>query len=263
MARYENALTTLQVRTILHAVNMVSVELNSRKVIEKESIAIVHFLSEKFPADFPIVLHKRMMACTLSAVGKKAVYDGTLSVADYIGMIASAKEENETIINDFGAFGDLYEILIRCALVRVKNFLKATALYVKPRGECDVISKKYGRLEIGHNGKTLSNGTLFDFMEGDYDGMVYGVFSPDDKKVIYDYCQSGEFGKAMQFACENSVLWLNKYDFQNDMDNLTRGQGIAKKGGDIQVVFNSGKYDAFINAIEEGKFTSLSDILAE
>ncbi len=56
-------------------------------------------------------------------------------------------------------------------------------------------------------------------------------------------------------------IWDNKYKFQSDMDNLTRGKGITIKGGSIQVVYNPGKYKAFLNALEEGTFTSLYDIL--
>lgn len=261
MARYENALTTAQVRTIIKAVEKAQVSFIDENTIEETALAIMDTLTEIFPEDFTPENYNRALACALSACAKKGVKDGDLLVCEYIGMLADWKASNENKLNDLGAFGDLFEILIRCALVKIKSFIRPTMLSVKKLGESDVTSKKYGKLEIGHNGKTLTFGTLFDYMDGDYDSIIYGVFSDEDKKAVYDYCRQWEFEKAIDYVCEYSVLWENKYDFQKDMDSLTRGKGIAKKGDNIQVVFNPGKYNAFVQALEDGRFTSLSETL--
>lgn len=267
MARYENALSTLQARTIAAAIEKAANEcdyiLDNAEILEKIAIATIETLYEMFPDDFSNDIKMRAMAYALAMIAKIAIQRNELSVAEYIGILAEKKEENETIVSDFGAFGDLYEILIRCALVKVKNFYRATALYVKPQTETDIVSKKYGKVEVGHNGKSLTYATLFDYMQGDYTSVIYGVFAEEDKKIVYDYCRMFEFEKAIAYVCEYSVYWANKYDFQKDMDNLTRGKGIAKKGGNIQVVFNPGKYTAFVMAIENGIFKSLAETLKE
>lgn len=262
MARYEG-LTTLQGRTIKYLIEKSGMVFDSVENIHSNAEKLVKKIMTDFPDDFPPETEKRVYAFMLSGCGLQGVKDGTLSVADYISMLASAKEENENMLDDFGAFGDLYEILIRCALLKVKSFIRESALHVKSQNTVDIVSSKYGKLEIGHNGKTLSNGVLYDYMAGEYTGMVYGVFEEEDKKEVYRLCRNGDFLRAVRMVAENSVMWLDKYDFQNDVDSLTRGKGIAKKGNDIQVVFNPGKYNAFIDAIESGKFTSLWDTLHE
>lgn len=271
MARHENAISTLQARTILSGIRSSSVILSTRDVIEKTAVSVVESLEKLFPVQFPSDTenHCLFMAFALSACGKEAVKRGELSVLDYIAMLASEKEENEkaeTSYNgkaDFGAFGDLYEVLIRCALVRKYSLVRWSMLSVKDIKHSDIVSKNFGIIEAGHNGKTLSFGTLFDFMEGEYTSVIYGVFSEEDKKAVYALCKNKDYDKAVEYVCEYSAYWSDKYAFQHDMDNLTRGKGIAVKGCNIQVVYNSGKYDAFLSALESGTIKSLAETLSE
>ena len=184
-----------------------------------------------------------------------------MTVLEYIAILAEVKENNEKDIHDFGAFGDLFEVLIRCALMRKYSLVKWSMLSVKAINTSDIISKKFGIVEVGHNGKTLSYGNLFDYMAGDYTSIVYGVFTEEDKKEVYNLCKAHKYEKALDYVTSYSVYWASKYQFQEDMDNLTRGKGITAKKCGIQVVYNDGKYNAFINAIEEGNLTSLYETL--
>ena len=134
-------------------------------------------------------------------------------------------------------------------------------LSVKDIKTSDIISKKFGVVEVGHNGKTLTFGTMFDYMNGDYTSVVYGVFAEEDKKEVYALVREKQYDKAIEYITNYCGYWSNKYDFQSDMDNLTRGKGITAKGANIQVVYNEGKYNAFVNALEEGTITSLADVL--
>lgn len=261
MSRYENALSTMQTRSILSAVRRLNVNFTDRVTIEENAVAVVDSLCEMFPAQFPVEGKKRMVACALSACALQGIRQGALSVGEYIAMLAEHKENSEISLYDLGAFGDLVEILTRCALMKVSNFITASVLYVKGYNTTDVNSRKFGKLEIGHNGKTLSFGTVFDAMEGDYQGIVYGMFSTEDKKEIYRLCKEEEYKKAVDYISEYMVLWENKYEFENDMNSLTRGKGIAIKQDGAQVVFNTGKYNAFQQAIEEGKFITLKEKL--
>lgn len=263
MSRYENKLSTLQARTLLSMMDEYSVNFSSIENIRMSASRIVREVETTFPEQFPTTdnLHFSYLAFTLSGCAKYGVKTGRLKVIDFLAMLAEAKEENENSISDYGAFGDLYEILIRCAFLRKLSLVTWSALSVKDVLTCDMVSKKYGRIEIGQNGKTLTFGTLFDYMSGEYDSIVYGVFSPDEKKAIYDFLKERKYDKAIETVCMNSVYWRSKYDFQKDIDGLTRGKGITVKSGQIQVVFNSGKYNAFIDAIENRIFQSLDEML--
>lgn len=263
MSRYENKLSTLQARTLMSMMDKYSVNFSSIENIRMSASRIVREVETSFPEFFPTEndMHYSYLAFTLSGCAKYGVKTGQLKVLEYLAMYAELKEDNETSINDLGAFGDLYEVLIRCAFLKKLSLVRWTALSVKDILSCDMISKKYGKIEIGHNGKTLTFGTLFDYMEGEYESVVYGVFSADEKKAIYDFLKEGEYEKAIATVCANSVYWKSKYSFQHDIDNLTRGKGITVKSGQIQVVFNPGKYNAFIEAIENRIFPSLDETL--
>ena len=261
MARYENALTTLQARTIVSIINRYQKSIETKADVEKVGKLAVKICMDKFPSAFPKNCVKSFLAFSLSATAREAVKRGDLKVLDYIAILAEEKEENESEINDFGAFGDLFEILVRCAFMRSLSLVRWSVLSVKAIDKADVTSKKFGIVEIGHNGKTLTFGTLFDYMEGNYTSVVYGVFSEEDKTEIYNLCKAREYDKAIDYITNYSAYWADKYTFQSDMDNLTRGKGITAKSANIQVVYNTGKYTAFLNALENGTFTSLADTL--
>lgn len=263
MARYTNALSTLQSRTLVSLINATHAKLDTKKAIEDIALSVVERAEKDFPAQFPTNLHNGYIAFTLSACGRIGVKNGDLNVTEYISMLASAKQENEKSLKDYGAFGDLFEILVRCALIRNIHLVKWSALSVKDVKHADIVSKRFGIIEVGHNGKSLTFGTLVDYMEGDYNAFVYGVFSDEDKETVYKLCIDGNYDKAIDYVTSYSVYWNDKYTFQKDMDELTRGKGITVKGENIQVVYNSGKYNAFVGALENGTFTSLYDTLHE
>lgn len=269
MSRFEKALNTLQSRTIIDYIRKNAPAMVTRSDIEDFAFEMIEKLEKDFPADFPVNNsacksdnpHFSYLAFSFAHCARFAIQTGSLTGKEYISILADVKETNENDVRDFGAFGDLFEILIRCAFMRRYSLVKWSTLAVKDIEKLDMESKKYGKVEIGHNGKTFSYGTLFDYMSGDFTSVVYGVFNDEDKKEIYKLCRMEEYEKAIDYVTTYSVYWENKYTFQNDMDNLTRGKGIAKKGGSIQVVYNSGKYNAFLDAIENGTFVSLYEML--
>lgn len=269
MARYENSISTLQARSILYFIDNNAPAMRDKYEIENFAFSVVEKIEKDFPEMFPVDdsngkdnnPHYSYLAFTFSACAKFAIKCGDLNILEYISILAEVKEGNEKDIHDFGAFGDLYEILIRCAFMRKKSLVKWSMLSVKSIENSDIISKKYGIIEVGHNGKTLTFGTVFDHMAGDYTSVVYGVFSEDDKKAVYDLCRSKQYEKALDYVTSYSAYWASKYEFENDMNGLTRGKGITVKKCGVQVVYNTGKYDAFLAALEEGKFTSVYEML--
>lgn len=269
MARYENALTTLQARSIIAYIEKYAPPMKNKYDVEDFASLVVDTMEKDFPAVFPVDntagkennFHFSYLAFTFSACAKFAIKCGDLNILEYISILAEVKEGNEKDFHDFGAFGDLFEILVRCAFMRKRSLVKWSMLSVKSIESADIISSKYGIIEVGHNGKTLTFGTVFDNMEGDYTSVVYGVFSEDDKKEVYNLCRNKEYEKALDYIASYSSYWKSKYDFEKDMNNLTRGKGITMKSCGVQVVYNKGKYNAFIDALENGTFVSLFDML--
>ena len=267
--RYTNTLNTLQARSIIDYITKNAPALHTRYEIENFAVETVGYIERVYPDVFPVDFntpkkdnpHFSYLAFTFAHASRFAIKSGDLTVLEYISILASVKEENEKEIADYGAFGDLFEILIRCAFIRKYNLVSWSALSVKAIDTSDMISKKYGIIEIGQNGKTLSHGTVFDFMSGDYTSIVYGVFSEEDKKAVYSLCRNKDYEKALDYVTSYSSYWESKYQFESDMNSLTRGKGITIKSGSIQVVYNSGKYNAFVNALENGTFTSLYEFL--
>lgn len=269
MARYENALSTLQARSILYFIEHNAPTMRDRYAVEDFAFSVVEKMENEFSAIFPTDdsngkennPHFSYLAFAFSACARFAIKVGDLNILEYIAILAEVKEGNEKDIHDFGAFGDLFEVLIRCAFMRKKALVKWYMLSVKAIENDDLISKKYGIIEVGHNGKTLTFGTVFDHMAGNYTSVVYGVFSDEDKKEVYALCRNKEYEKALDYVTSYSVYWSSKYDFENDMDNLTRGKGITAKKCGVQIVYNAGKYNAFVSALEDGRFISLFDML--
>lgn len=269
MARYENSLSTLQARSILYYIENNAPTMRDKYAVEDFAFSVVAKMENDFSEIFPVDdsngkennPHFSYLAFTFAACAKFAIKCGDLNILEYISILAEVKEGNEKDFHDFGAFGDLYEVLIRCAFMRKKALVRWYMLSVKAVENDDMISRKYGIIEVGHNGKTLTFGTVFDHMAGNYNAVVYGVFSEDDKKEVYNLCRNKEYEKALDYVTSYSVYWASKYDFENDMNNLTRGKGITVKKCGVQVVYNDGKYNAFVSALEEGKLTSLFDTL--
>ncbi len=223
------------------------------------------------PAVWELVTHYNTVFCVdyigsyiayaLAYTAKKALDVSVITVMSYIHFYADTKRKNEQDISDYGAFGDLLELLVRLAFIGNLHLVHSTALHVKEQAKTDVISSKYGKLEIGHNGKTWTQATVFDFMNGNFEGVVYGMFSDIEKQEIYDLCACGKIPMAIQYVKEYMCYWSNKYDYLKDMDNLTRGKGVTIKSNQVQTVYNDSKYLAFEQAIENKEFTTLADIL--
>lgn len=269
MARYESALSTLQARSILYYIEENGPRMENKYDVEDFAFSVVETMEKDFPEVFPVDFsakkdknpHFSYLAFTFTACAKFAIKVGDLNVLEYIAILAEVKEGNEKDIHDFGAFGDLYEILIRCAFMRKRALVRWSMLSVKSIEDSDIISRKYGIIEVGHNGKTLTYGTVFNHMAGEYTSIVYGVFSDEDKKEVYRLCREKEYEKALDYVTSYSVYWQDKYAFENDMNNLTRGKGITIKQCGVQVVYNTGKYNAFVSALNDGIFTSLYEML--
>lgn len=259
---HSKTLPTVAAKTIVSMVKKDGDIINSCADIIKKGTEIVNELYERFPSVFTEEIKPSVFAFSLSVVARKAVKDGTITIPEFMAYYSEHKARIASELQDFGAFGDLLELLVRLAFVP-KNLRRASMLAVKSSNHADMISRKIGVAEIGHNGKTWTSATLFDYMDGDFSSVVYGMFSEEDKNDIYNLCITGQYEKAVDYISEYVCVWPNKYDFLHDMDSLSSGRGIALKGENVQTVFNDGKYRQFQNAIENGQFTTLAEFLKD
>lgn len=255
-----NTLPTVIAKTIMKVINDDNRTVNSAAAIAEISNNIIESLVNQFPDVFTADIMKNVFAFTLCNVARKGVKQGTITVADYMSVFATHKAKISVELNDFGAFGDLVELLVRLYFVKV-NLHNWTMLAVKSTAQVDLISKKLGKTEIGTNGKTWTQATLFDYMEGDFTAVIYGMFTDKMKADIFNLCACGEYVKGADYVANYMCVWADKYQYQKDLDNLSRGKGITLKGENVQTVCNAGKFDQFQDAIENGMFTTLKDYL--
>ena len=126
MARYENTLSTLQARSILYYIENNAPKMVDKYDVEDFAFSVVEEMEKTFPVQFPVVgdLHFGYLAFTFAACARFAIKCGDLSILEYISILAEVKEGNEKDIHDLGAFGDLFEVLIRCALMRKLSLVK-------------------------------------------------------------------------------------------------------------------------------------------
>ena len=261
MMNYSENLTTLQARTLDSMIKMDSTILDSQTVIKRVASIIVNSAIEQFPTIYNDCNKKRYFSFVLFALARKAIKAQTLTVLEYFKILAYVKEENAQTLKDFGAFGDLFEILIRVALLKSLGLVHAEHLSVAQVKRADIITKKYGIIEVGHNGKTWTHATLFDVLAGEYTSVIYGVFDDETQADVYNACKEQNIKLALSIVTAYAVLWTDKQAFYNDMESLTRGKFFTLKSGKIMNQYNVGKHRAFINAIESGMFESLDEIL--
>jgi len=257
------SLTTLDkndVKILLEKVNIEQCEnMETLGIIAENIYSELH---ELFPQAYTDEKKGPVIAWTGYKLAEKAVNYGIVKPLEYLRFYAQLKKD-EFLRGDYGAFGDLLEVLVRVKFLKNIHLLRVYHLKVQGQGITDIISKKYGKIEVGHNGKTWASASRFDYMNGDFSTVVYGMFSDMDREKVFNYMKKSDYEKALAFIGKRCGVWTNKYNFLSDMDNLSRGKGIAEKGNNIQSQSNESRYYMFIDAIDSGRFTSLNQLLGE
>ena len=258
MARHNYSINTLQARTLKKATETMNITPENVKIVAMEKTVE---LTEKFPSVFSVTEINSYLAFLISECMKKLYTENQISLSEYIKFFAMHKQEMAVNSKDFGAFGDLFELLVRIIIIGNLNLVRATALSVAQFGKSDVVSKKYGIIEIGHNGKTFTEGTCFDYMAGNYTTVIYGVFSDIDKNLIYSLCMEGNVQQAIEEIKKRTAVWTNKYQFQYDMNHLGKNgkeiKALTIKGGNVQMQCTTGIYFNFLEKLENGEFKTL------
>lgn len=161
--------------------------------------------------------------------------------------------------NDYGAFGDLVEVLTRLAIRKNINLAHIADIHVKRAFESDITSSKYGKMEVGTNGKSFNE--PLEKLEN----IVYGVFSDDDKMMIFDTCINGDVQAAIDAVSEMMYC----FTVSQFIETLSEKVGRAKKlkinsRNQLQIIYNDSMMNAFIKYMEgQDDIKTLADMIKQ
>lgn len=189
--------------------------------------------------------------------------NGTMPLSLYAYFYCIHKISMFEKLHDFGAWGDILECLTRCALKRNIHLCRITDFHAAGFDKNDIVSKTFGIVEVGHNGKSLMSSMPNNYMYGDYQTFIYGVFDDLDKSVIMDYITSLKLDRAIQYVSESMRVWRNKYEFIYDINHISKGAGIVwkKSIGAAQIIYNPSKHKAFLANCNTPSLSEILDTL--
>ena len=241
-----NKYIVMLINHVFETVNVQTLEKNAQTYC-KRIISIINVFFEKeilaIESDLPYnIIASNVFSRFYYQLAKRS----NTSTIEFIRQYAISTARTYVHLNAFGAFGDLIEILVRVGLKKSINLVKLHDIHVSEFGKVDITSKGL-RLEVGHNGKTFKQALPNDYMFGDFDSVVYGVFNDMDKDIILDYILKNELMTAVRYVSDQMYIWTNKKDFLIDINRISRGKGIRFYKGDAQVIYNDSKYRAFID----------------
>lgn len=153
-------------------------------------------------------------------------------------------------LDDYGAFGDTIETCIRI-MCKPAALVSFNDLHVKRQNAVDVTIKGV-KFEIGTNGKTFLESDENEPMKGKYQKIGYGVFSDEEKEIIFTLLENGEYKKAF----ENIQKMVYVFEKETFFECMTTKTGRAsmyqykKSAGKWQVIYNQSKYSAFLKMVE-------------
>lgn len=259
--KHNKSLTAAQHRTIEANLRLINAQMiDSAQAIEFFASVEVESLIANYPTLFNEHDKPLYLAYAEIQLLQIAFKAGYINLYDYIQLYAKHKQAQFIDRNDFGAFGDLLEVLARIAIIGNLNLVKASHLSVKAIFKNDIMSKRYGIIEVAHNGKTWNEGTIENPIEGRYTSVIYGVFDAYTENQIFDACINRDIKQAIAIVRAYCVYWKDKNEFLQDMEGLTRGKFFTVKSCKIMNQYNQSKHNAFIRAIENGTFTTLETL---
>lgn len=206
--------------------------------------------------------YKRYFALFSSFAAVIKAFQQGIKPLEYLRLYANWKATEYVVNSDFGAIGDLIECCVRCIMRKRVNLIHLTDIQVKPLTlkhdtqkqqltKVDINAKNYA-FEIGHNGKTFTEATPDNNMEGTFTSVIYGMFSHDELNDICGLICSGEIKQGFKTLASGLYVWIDKYQFEFDINNVSRGKGITYKPhiNASQVVYNDSKLNSFIRYME-------------
>lgn len=182
---------------------------------------------------------------------------------DYMESYATFKANTYEKLSDYGAFADLVETTAHLLVNKKAWRVRLSTLHVSKIGNID-LRLNGQKIEVGTNGKTWLESTEGDAMSGNFDSVVYGVFSEEEKKLICDLFADGQVKKAIATIANMLYYFSDKYDFETFINSISRSPSLVWKGaGYFQTVYNPSKHNAFIRKVENENVPTFADIIGE
>lgn len=181
---------------------------------------------------------------------------------DYLASYAEWKAKITETFNDYGAFADLVETCVH-AIVNLKIWrVNLRNLHVSAIGNIDVRFRG-NRFEVGTNGKNWMESTESDYMNGKFDGVIYGMFDDDDKEMILNNFINGDILGGLTTICNFLYVWENKYDYLDFMQGISRKPSITwwEAQQIARVRYNPSKIKAFTEAINNSYVPNLGEYI--
>lgn len=195
---------------------------------------------------------------------EKAKKEGKKPV-ECIPQYAHFKHLTSIKLNDFGAFADLLEVLTRVG-TRESNFggyaVQWNDLHVKHQYSTDVTIKGV-KFEIGSNGKTFSESTRENPMNGNFEKIAYGVFTDEIKELIFSLAEQNNLEKALEEVYKRLYVFDKETFFHCMTEKVGRGAMYQYKQiyGYWQVIYNYSKHGAFLNMVKNESIPNLKTYL--
>lgn len=201
-----------------------------------------------------------LYACGVCALRMEQTKKLNLDLFSYIHSYAMFKIESFKRLRDLGAYGDLIETICHL-LVNEKIWrVKINNLHVSAIGNLDLKYKGI-KFEVGTNGKTFLDSTELDIMAGKYDGLIYGMFSDEDKRMIDNYVYGKDIFGLIDFVSCKLYVFINKNDFPLFLSSITESKVFRFVNHHYMVVCNNSRCKLFDSAIYDSDFPSLHDYM--
>ena len=184
------------------------------------------------------------------------------SVQDYLQKYLLFKFAQYYNFSDYGAIGDAIETICHAAVNEYWWRVKRENLHVAATGKVDLTYKKQ-KLEVGTNGKSFLESTEEDYMNGKYSGVIYGVFSDDEKIMLYEYLKQGKLKQVISSVLDMLYFFPTKQGFSDFMAMVGRSSSLKWKGDYMQVIYNPSKHNAFLEKAEKENVKTFADYIRE
>ena len=191
---------------------------------------------------------------------EKAKAEGKKPI-DTLSAYARFKRLTMEKLDDYGAFGDVVEVLTRISC-KPASLVSWEDMHVKRQDAIDITIRKTP-FEIGTNGKTFLESTEENPMNGKYKMIAYGVFESDEKLAMLKLLETGKYTEAIDNLLSMMYVF-NKDEFFHDMTTKTgRGSMYTYKAslGKWQVVYNGSKHSLFLKMVEMENVPTLKEWL--
>ncbi len=182
---------------------------------------------------------------------------------EYMKGYAIFKANTYEKLSDFGAFADIVETTAHLLVNKKVWRVRLSTLHVSKVGNIDL--RLNGRkIEVGTNGKSWLESTETDSMNGNFNSVVYGVFSEEEKQLICKLFAEGQVKKAIATIANMLYYFSDKYDFESFINSISRSSSLVwKKQGYYQTVYNPSKHNAFVRKVEQENVPTFADIIGE